>query len=103
YRVDALTDAAVRYVNTPRDQPFFLFLSFLEPHHQNSRDDYPAPEGYAERYRGRWVPPDLDALGGTTEEHLAGYCGMVKRLDEALGRIHDALEKSGQLDNTILL
>ena len=30
-----------------RHEPFFLFLSFLEPHHQNHRDDYPAPDGYA--------------------------------------------------------
>ena len=103
YRVDALTDAAIRYLATPRAQPFFLFISYLEPHHQNHRDDYPAPDGYAERYRNRWVPPDLAALGGTTQAQLAGYYGMVKRLDEALGRIYDALKSSGQLENTILL
>lgn len=103
YRVDAVTDAAVRYVATPREQPFFLFVSYLEPHHQNNRDDYPAPDGYAERYQGRWVPPDLAALGGTTDHHLAGYYGMVKRLDESLGRICDALQSSGQWENTILL
>ena len=103
YRVDALTDAAIRYVTTPRDQPFFLFLSYIEPHHQNYRDDYPAPDGYAERYQSRWVPPDLLALGGTTHSHLAGYYGMVKRLDEALGRVYDALKSTGQLENTILL
>jgi len=103
YRVDALTDAAIRYLATPRTQPFFLFVSYLEPHHQNHRDDYPAPEGYAERYRGRWMPPDLARLGGSAPEHFAGYCGMVKRLDEALGRICDALKSTGQLKETILL
>ncbi len=35
YRVDALTDAAIRYVDAHQDRPFFLFLSLLEPHHQN--------------------------------------------------------------------
>ncbi len=103
YRVDALTDAAIRYVATPRSQPFFLFVSHLEPHHQNHRDDYPAPDGYAERYRERWMPADLARLGGSAPEHLPGYYGMVKRLDEALGRVHDALKSTGQLDNTILL
>src|SRR4051812_12387772 len=44
YRVDALTDAAIRFINTPRVEPFFLFVSYLEPHHQNQRDDYPAPD-----------------------------------------------------------
>ena len=52
---------AIRYVDANQDRPFYLFLSFLEPHHQNHLDDYPAPEGYRERYTGRWIPPDLAA------------------------------------------
>ena len=110
YRVDALTDAAIRYVDRHRDEPFFLFLSFLEPHHQNDSDSYPAPLGYEERLRdrlsvrdGALVPEDLAALGGTTEIHLPGYFGMVKRLDEAFGRIVEALHSLRLLDDTILL
>src|SRR5690606_4828988 len=97
YRVDALTDAAIRYIDSrsKADQPFFLFVSYLEPHHQNHVDDYPAPDGYREMYTGRWIPPDLQALpawdfegddpnrhtiGGTAHRHLGGYWGMVKRL-----------------------
>lgn len=103
YRVDALTDAAIRYVDSHQDQPFFLFISYIEPHHQNHIDDYPPPDGYRERYTGRWTPPDLAALGGSSAQHLGGYFGMVKRLDEALGRLRDAL-RSLQLDeNTVLL
>jgi arylsulfatase A-like enzyme len=103
YRVDALTDAAIRYLDQPRRKPFFLFLSHLEPHFQNHLDDYPPPDGYRQRYEGRWIPPDLAALGGSTHQHLSGYYGMVKRLDEALGRLYDALKSLGLLENTILL
>jgi arylsulfatase A-like enzyme len=113
YRVDALTDAAIRFIEEKArgDAPFYLFLSFLEPHHQNHRDDYPAPDGYAERYAGRWVPPDLAAIvspptghaGGTAHQHLPGYYGMVRRLDEALGRLLDALKSLGLTGNTIVL
>lgn len=103
YRVDALTDAAIRYIDMRRTEPFFLFLSFLEPHHQNHRDDYPAPDGYAQRYAGRWTPPDLMALGGSAPQHLPGYFGMVKRLDEALGRLRDALKSLNLDQQTILL
>lgn len=103
YRVDALTDAAIRFVDDHKDVPFYLFLSFLEPHHQNHRDDYPAPPGYAERYTGRWTPPDLQALIGAAPQQLGGYYGMVRRLDEALGRLLDALV-SLDLDNeTVVL
>ncbi|MCM3627812.1 sulfatase-like hydrolase/transferase [Paenibacillus glycanilyticus] len=104
YRVDALTDAAIRYMDQKKDDPFFLFLSYLEPHHQNSWDNYPAPKGYDARYGGgQYVPSDLAALGGTTHAHLAGYYGMVKRLDEALGRIHDALISLDLDEDTIIM
>ncbi|WP_236254795.1 sulfatase-like hydrolase/transferase [Mucisphaera calidilacus] len=121
YRSDAVADALIRMVNdhtqTNPDQPFFMMGSFIEPHHQNDTDSYPAPDGYAQRYLGRWCPPDLAALptheqatfqpqavtGGSTQQHFAGYCGMVRRLDEALGRVADALKSLGILDNTIVL
>jgi arylsulfatase A-like enzyme len=105
YRVDALTDAAIRHVSASASsgQPFFLFLSFLEPHHQNHRDDYPAPDGYAERYAGRWMPTDLAALGGSAVQHIGGYFGMVKRLDEAFGRLVDTLRSLQLLDDTIVV
>ena len=103
YRVDALMDAAIRYVDGHQADPFFLFVSFLEPHHQNHTDAYPAPDGYEARYIDRWTPPDLAALGGTVPQHLPGYYGMVRRLDEALGRLLDALRSLAMLENTIVL
>lgn len=118
YRVDACADAGIRFIDQHRDDPFFLMMSFIEPHHQNDVDDYPPPDGYREQYTSRWVPPDLAALpawnfegddenrhhlGGSTHQHLGGYWGMVKRLDEAFGRVMDAL-KSLSLDrDTIVL
>lgn len=103
YRVDAQTDAVIDYINGHQQNPFFLFISYLEPHHQNHLDDYPPPDGYRERYAGRWTPPDLLALGGSSQQHLGGYYGMVKRLDEAFGRMIDALKSLSMLENTIIL
>jgi arylsulfatase A-like enzyme len=103
YRVDALADAGIRYLHQHANEPFFLMLSFIEPHHQNHRDEYAAPEGYRERYQGRWMPPDLEALGGSAAYHLGGYWGCIKRLDEAFGRVLDALRSLGLRENTIVL
>jgi len=103
YRVDGTTDAAIRYIDDHKDQPFFLFLSFLEPHHQNHIDDFVPPDGYRQPYQNRWIPPDLAALGGSTHQHIAGYFGMVKRLDEAFGRLLDALKSLGLAENTVVL
>ena len=103
HRIDGTTDVAIRYIDAHKEEPFYLFLSFLEPHHQNHVDDYVPPTGYRERYTGRWVPPDLAALGGSAPQHLGGYYGLVKRLDEAFGRVLDALESLGLRENTIVL
>lgn len=103
YRVDALTDAAIRFIDQRQHERFFLFVSHLEPHHQNQWDNYPAPRGYESDYRGAWVPPDLAAMEGSASQHLAGYCGMVKRLDEAFGRLLDSLISLGIEDKTIVL
>lgn len=103
YRVDAITDATIRYVSENKKEPFFLFTSFLEPHHQNSSDSYPAPLGYAEKYSGAWTPPDLASLRGSTYQHIGGYYGMVKRLDESLGRLVETLKSLEILENTIIL
>ncbi|MGW8951829.1 sulfatase-like hydrolase/transferase [Streptomyces sp. NPDC055709] len=107
YRSDALIDAAVRFVADHHDRPFFLFVSLLEPHHQNATDDYPAPEGYRERYEGRWMPADLAALAasapqGGAHRHIGGYLGQIKRVDEGIGRLRDTLRSLGLTDSTIL-
>ncbi|TDD72601.1 arylsulfatase [Jiangella aurantiaca] len=114
FRSDALFDAAVRFVGdctgvgdpAGQRQPFFLFLSLIEPHHQNEIDAFPAPEGYAERYQGRWMPPDLAALsvpGGTAHQHIGGYWGQIRRVDEGLGRLLDALRSLDVFDDTIVV
>jgi len=107
YRVDGQTDAMLRWLTdhaaSPSPQPFLCFHSFLEPHHQNTDDSYPAPPGYEELYRYAPLPPDLQALGGSASQHWAGYCGMIKRLDEALGRTMDVLESTGLAENTVVV
>ncbi|WMX48501.1 sulfatase-like hydrolase/transferase [Streptomyces roseicoloratus] len=107
YRSDALIDAAIRFVADHHRQPFLLFLSLLEPHHQNATDDFPAPAGDRERFEGRWLPPDLAALSpgpahGGAHRHLGGYLGRIKRVDEGVGRLRDSLRSLGIEDGTVL-
>ncbi len=102
YRVDATVDAGIRFIDKNKEKPFFLMVSLLEPHFQNTRDHYPAPTGCAEEFTGRWMPPDLAALGGTAHQQIGGYFGMVKRIDEAFGRMLDAVKSLG-LDNKTII
>jgi len=103
YRVDELTDHAESFIRQDRDDPFFCFLSFLEPHHQNDMDAYVAPDGYAHRYRDPWVPEDLQGRPGDWHEELPDYYGMCRRIDECYGRLQRALEAEGIADDTIVV
>ena len=44
YRVDAQTDAAIRYIDQQPHAPFFLFLPYIEPHFQHHLADSPPPD-----------------------------------------------------------
>jgi arylsulfatase A-like enzyme len=105
YRSDAMVDAAIRYIGerSREEEPYLLYLSLLEPHHQNTDDSYPPPLGMATDYRGDWMPPDLQALGGSSARHWPGYCAMIRRIDEGLGRLVDALHSTGQWEDTVLV
>ena len=103
YRVDALADAACTFIDDYRDEPFFLFLSWLEPHHQNDWNRFVAPDGYAQRYANPHVPPDLQGVPGDWFAQLPGYYGMIARIDECVGRILARLDQLGLSDDTIVL
>ena len=103
YRVDAMTDFAETFVRRDREDPFFCFLSYLEPHHQNDMEAYVAPEGYAEQYANPWVPPDLRDVPGDWYESLPDYYGACRRIDECFGRLLDVLEEEGIAEETVVV
>jgi len=86
YRVDALTDMAIEFIERDREAPFFFTLSHLDPHHQNDMNAYVAPDGYAHEHRNPWAPPDLRGQPGNWHEELPDYYGICERLDECYGR-----------------
>jgi arylsulfatase A-like enzyme len=103
YRVDFLTDRAVSYIEQKHDKPWFLFLSQLEPHHQNDVDQFVAPERYKQSFVDPFVPRDLRSLQGNWQSHLPGYYGCVQAIDDCVGRLVETLTKTGQLENTVIL
>jgi arylsulfatase A-like enzyme len=103
YRVDYLTDLAVKFLRQKHDKPFFLVLSQLEPHQQNDLNGFAPPEGYAEKFRNPYVPPDLRPFPGDWPFQLANYYGDCKSIDESMGRIFQALRQQNLEDNTIVV
>ena len=104
YRADCINDFALEYLDQKTsDDPFFLFISQLEPHHQNARHCYEGPKETVEKFRDYPIPPDLSFLEGDYEKMYPDYMAAINRLDENVGRLVAKLKEKGLYENTILI
>jgi len=104
YRADSQTDFALEYLETrDGEKPFFLFLSYIEPHHQNDHNCYEGPHGSKERFADYVVPEDLAGKGGDWRENYPDYLGCCHSLDANLGRIRAKLDELGMADDTVIV
>ena len=86
YITDVFGDKSVDFINRHGDEPFFLYSAFNAPH---------SPFQVTQKYYDRF--PDVE-----NELHRI-YFGMISALDDAVGRILDALEQNGLAENTLVV
>ncbi|MCB9510963.1 MAG: sulfatase-like hydrolase/transferase [Deferribacteres bacterium] len=116
-------DAAIDFLARQKadDAPFFAYVSFTSPH-----DPRMAPEKFSQRYDPEQItlpanfmaehPFDNGDLRLRDEQllpwprtpeairkEIAAYYAMITEVDAQIGRILEALEASGQKDNTIIV
>jgi len=104
YRVDAVTDFAVRRLrDQDAERPFFLFVSYVEPHHQNNRGRFIGPAGSQERWKDYVVPADLAGRRGDWKKNFPDYLGCCSALDGAVGRLREELGRRGLAENTLIV
>ncbi len=105
YRADALTDFALDYLENKRnrEKPFFLFISYLEPHHQNTTHRYEGPPGSRDKYKNYEPPEDLKGTEGDWRDSYPDYLGCCNNLDMNLGRILDKLSELGIREETLVI
>lgn len=104
YRADCINNYAINYLqNRKTDNPFFLFISQIEPHHQNDRKIFEGPDGSKERFKDYEVPKDLEGTKGDWEANYPDYLGQCRSLDDNVGRLVDTLKNLGEWENTILI
>ena len=104
YRADVLTDWTIELLeNRSSTKPLFLFVSYIEPHHQNDHEHYEGPHGSQEKFRDFEVPGDLMEADGDWPAEYPDYLGCINSLDGNLGRILGTLGKAGQLANTLVI
>jgi arylsulfatase A-like enzyme len=104
YRPDVLTDFAIEHLRTrDRSRPLFLFLSYLEPHHQNDTGRYEAPPGSSKRWIDFITPGDLENKKGNWRRDYADYLACIHSLDENVGRLVAEMERLEMSDNTLII
>ena len=89
---DREIDEAIRFMRENRDRPFFLNLW----HHAVHPPIQPRPDlgaTWRQRYRERGIGRNRDP----------GYAAMVAGVDEAIGRLVEALDELGLAESTLLL
>jgi uncharacterized sulfatase len=106
YRVDAVGDLAVDRLNRladDDDRPFLLFVSFLEPHHQNDRFRTIAPKHQARDFRDFAVPGDLRGTLGDWRWNYAATLAACASIDANVGKLLDALRARGRFDDALIV
>ncbi|MGI5899965.1 MAG: sulfatase [Christensenellales bacterium] len=111
YEPIAQTDLAVEFIRSNSGQPWGLTISYGTPH-----DPYmSAPDKYLDLYRNKRpalrenVPAVITrGMGGSLnrdeiEEFYRGYYAHITALDEQFGRLLQALESTGQMENTLII
>lgn len=96
YSTDLISDKAVELIGeySKQDEPYFMYVAYNAPH-----TPFQAPEDEIAEH----IPlAEFNAMESQQQKHWI-YKAMVTRMDKGIGKIWDALEKSGQLDNTIIL
>lgn len=132
YLTDALSEHAARFIGFHTDRPFFVYLSYTAPHwplHAAEED----VERYVERYLTGWdelraarhdrlrregLLGEDDSLSErdptrpawTVVEHkewearrMATYAAMVERMDAGIGRVLQAVERTGRAEQTLVI
>lgn len=124
-----VAERAIQFLEGPGqdDAPFFLWANFFDPHHP-----FVAPQEYLDRFDPASLPQPVgtpDELktkpaiqseasrasyaghargyqtyeGDEIQKVVAAYYAMVSLIDDETGRILDALERSGRMDNTLVI
>jgi len=91
HATDLFSDWAVEYLNGQKGkkEPFFLYLAYTAPH-----DPVQPPIEWENKVKER--EPDISAK-------RAKLVALIEHLDSGVGRVLDALEKNGMMDNTLII
>jgi len=123
HSAEVYADAAIRFLESRagNDQPFYAYVAFQTPHDPRQSpeefrklykdEDMPLPASFMPRHpfdngmldiRDEKTAP-LPRTPEVIRKHIADYYAVMTHTDAQVGRILEALEKTGKRDNTLIV
>ncbi len=101
YTTDIFADAAIDFIerHSAADRPWFCYLPFNAPHFPTAGNKRPGQPNEWQAPDWAFEPYPFEADEADPEKR---YFAVVTALDTALGRVLDALEATGEAENTFL-
>ncbi len=117
-----LTTRGIEFIEGQGDDPWLMHLSYIKPHWP-----YIAPAPYNDMYDAKDMPPAVRGNAERQTDHpllrswmgtrisesfsrdeardLVGptYMGLIKELDDQLGRLFEYLRENGRMDDTMIV
>ncbi len=115
FTTDWLANKAIDFIDAHKNEPFCYMVSIPDPHGPNTvRAPYdtmfekldvsiPATFHKSKEQTPAWAPPDKGLTEKSLKRLMPPYYGMVKCIDDNVGRILDALRKNGVLERTVVV
>lgn len=100
YAPEFMLSEAVQFLKDHREQSFFLYLPFIEPHVAMH-----PPRRIVETYPAEWDSRPYRGQCGYTPypRPRAGYAAMITSLDEHVGTVLRTLDELGLTKNTLIV
>ena len=100
--IRAMADAAGEFIAADPSKPFFLMMSYVDPHHPFAAQMFGLPE--KPTLPGEVPPwPFQQVENDTLLEQAANYYNCVRRLDIGVGMLMEKLKAAGKDENTVTI
>lgn len=98
--IDDLTNRTIEFIDSHRDQPFFVYLALNTPH-----SPMQVPDQYWKKFAAKEIVPDPEAANARNEklEHTRAALAMCENIDANVGRLIQHLDKIGIGEDTIVI
>lgn len=107
-RASDVNRSVLRWIERDREIPFFIVLNYFDAHdpylppqpYRNRFSSAKNPGGFINGHMGRYAPSlNVEQI----RSEIDAYDGAIAYIDNEIGHLFDELEKSGMLDNLLIV